>query len=137
MTLSNTANEVIRLAERIREYWDVELPKRHPNYPIIDASEDSGPPPPEEAQLRKLLDGLPADTIYELILLMYLGRGDIDTRDLAGDLQQMRDTFPKPAHAISQMVGKVPLGEYLSDGLERLRNDGIDVDDLHAHPAKP
>ena len=137
MTLSNAAHEVIRLANRIREYWDIELPKRHPNYPVIKPSEDDGPPPPEEAQLRKFLENLPEDTIYELVLLMRLGFGDVDTGDLAGELRRLRDDHANPELAISELMGTAPLGDYLFDGLETLRTEGIDVDDLLGHPAKP
>ena len=48
MKLSETVKEVIALAEVIRNYWDTELPKRHPDYPFVHPGEDSGPPPPEE-----------------------------------------------------------------------------------------
>jgi hypothetical protein len=55
MMFSQTAAEVIGLATAIRGYWNTELPKRHPNYPVVSLGEDSGPPPPpEEARLRGL-----------------------------------------------------------------------------------
>lgn len=137
MKLSEIATEVILLADSIRAYWDKELPKRHPDYPFIKPGESSGSPPPEASQLRRLLLGLDDELVYQLILVMYLGRGDFDTRDLDGDLQQMRDTFGKPENAVAQMMDKAPLGDYLADGLEILRNEGIDVDQMIPHPAKP
>ena len=33
MKFSETLDTVIALAETIRDYWNVELPKRHPDYP--------------------------------------------------------------------------------------------------------
>ena len=33
MKFSETLDAVIALAETIRDYWNVELPKRHPDYP--------------------------------------------------------------------------------------------------------
>ena len=83
MKLSETAATVIDLATAIRDYWNTELPKRHRNYPVVSAGEDSGPPPPEEAKLRSFLEKLPDEEIYKLILLMYVGRGDFGTDDLA------------------------------------------------------
>ncbi len=126
--LSEVVQEVIRLAERIRVYWDTELPKRHPDYPIVNPGEDSGPPPPEEAQLRKLLMKLPAEMIYKLVLIMYLGRDDFDTRDLAEQFREIKDDFPKSEWAVSQMMAKAPLADYLIDGLAKLSQDQIDVD---------
>ncbi len=52
MKLSETVSEVIALAEAIRNYWDAELPKRHPDYPFVHPGEDDGPPPPEEQKLK-------------------------------------------------------------------------------------
>jgi hypothetical protein len=63
MKLAETTEEVIALAQAVRDYWNAELPRRHPNYPIINPGEDSGPPPPEEKKLRNLLARLPEDVI--------------------------------------------------------------------------
>ena len=128
--LSEVVQEVIRLAEQIRVYWDTELPKRHPDYPIVNPGEDSGPPPPQEAQLRKLLMKLPAETIYKLVLIMYLGRDDFNTRELAEQYREIKDDFPKPEWAVSQLMAKATLADYLIDGLARLSQDQIDVDSM-------
>ncbi len=134
MKLSEAAKEVIVLAEAIRTYWDTELPKRHPHYPFIHLGEDSGPPPPEEQKLKDLLASLPEDAIYKLALIMYLGRGDFGTDDLAGRYQALRETFGNPRWAASQMMGKTPLADYLTDGLAELRKAGIDMDQLSFAP---
>ena len=130
MRLSETTQEVIRLAEEIRRYWSEELPKRHPNYPAVSPGEDSGPPPPEQQRLRELLLSLPPDAIYRLALIMYLGRGDFEASDLAKEYEYVRTTFTKPSWAASQMLGKPPLADYLADGLSKLRDRGLDVDHL-------
>src|SRR5947209_17797467 len=108
MKLSETAKEVIALAEAIRNYWDAELPKRHPHYPFVHPGEDSGPPPPEEKRLRDLLASLPDDDVYKLALIMHLGRGDFGTEDLVGNFEALKETFGKPELAASQMVAKAP-----------------------------
>jgi hypothetical protein len=133
--LSDVAAQVIDLARARRDYWDDELPKRHPDYPLIHPSEDSGPPPPQEAQLEELLAGLPEDMIYKLILIMYLGRGDFAAQDLDHNYKQIKETFGKPSYASSQIIDTVPLADYLADGLAALREQGIGVDSLL--PAKP
>src|SRR5438105_3779367 len=128
MKLSEAAAEVGRLAKAIHIYWDRELPKRHPHYPLIRSGEDSGPPAPEEAQLQEFLNGLPSDQIYALVLLMYIGRGDETVDHLSERYQTVKETFDTPEHAIAQMASKRSLDEYLTDGLAELEKRGIDVD---------
>jgi hypothetical protein len=130
MKLSEAANRVIDLARKVREYYSSELPKRHPNYPLVGIDEESAPPPPEEMELRDFLRGLPVETIYQLVLVMYLGRGDFGTDQLAAYFKDLKDTFDNPDYAASQMMGKAPLAEYLADGLEELRKHHLNVDKL-------
>jgi hypothetical protein len=130
LKLSQVVDQVIDLASRIRAYWDAELPKRHPDYPLVRAGEDTGPPPPEEAELQTLLRNLPPQVVYQLILIMYLGRGDFDPADLQASFEYVPQTFGKPEWAISQMMEKAPLADYLADGLEQLRKRNVDVDNL-------
>jgi hypothetical protein len=130
MKLSETAATVIDLATAIRDYWNTELPKRHPNYPVVSPGEDSGPSPPEEAKMRSFLEKLPDEEIYKLILLMYLGRGDFGTDDLAMHYRTLQDRFRKREWAISQMEGKAPLADYLADGIAELQKSRIDMDHL-------
>jgi hypothetical protein len=139
MKLSEVAEKVIALARRVREYYDAELPKWYPDYPLINPAQDGPPSPKEEQELRNLLRSLPADTIYRLILVMYLGRGDFGVEDLAGNYEALKQTFGKPEWAASQMLEKAPLGEYLADGLSELNRHRIPVDDLpleHTEEAK-
>jgi hypothetical protein len=42
MKLSETARDVIALADAIRDYWAAELPKRHPNYPLVNPGKTLG-----------------------------------------------------------------------------------------------
>ena len=42
MKLHTAASKVIDLAKTVRDYWATELPKRHPNYPLVDP--DAGHP---------------------------------------------------------------------------------------------
>jgi Protein of unknown function (DUF3775) len=128
MKLSETTAEVIALATAIGDYWDTELPKRHPNYPFISPTEDSGPPPPEEKKLKDLLTSLSADDVYKLTLLMYVGRGDFGTDDLAKHFGMLKKRFANPDNAIAQMMGKASLADYLTDGLAELEKSGIDLD---------
>lgn len=137
MTLSDAAQTVIDLANKIRAYWAAELPKYHPDYPVISPGEPTAPPPEEKRQLRDLLKSLPTDLIYQLALVMYLGRRDFGTADLPGQFAYLKSTVQKPEFAISQMLEKAPLGEYLADGLARLEMAGIDPDNLPLKTSKP
>jgi hypothetical protein len=118
------------LAKAIRDYWAAELPRRHPNYPLVDPDADSGPPPPEEKELRQFLKRLSADTVYKLALIMYLGRGDFDTTDLPAEYQAIKAGFESSAALIAQMLENAPLADYLEEGMAMLTSHGIDLDKL-------
>jgi hypothetical protein len=130
MSLSEAAKRVIDLARKVREYYTTELPKRHPNYPLVGPDEQTAPPPPEEKELRNYLGTLSDEMISQLILIMYLGRGDFGMEELPGYYEALRGTFGDPEHAAAQMMDKAPLADYLSDGLEELRKHKIDVDKM-------
>ena len=130
MTLSNATKKVLRLARVIQNYWDAELPKRHRDYPFVHPGEDSGPPPPEEQELRNLLVNLPDDAVYQLLVIMGLGRDEISTSEIATRLERLKETFESKDAAIAQIMAKASLADYLEDGLERLKQDKIDVDAL-------
>jgi hypothetical protein len=130
MSLSQAVSEVIALSTAIRKYWDTELPKRHPHYPVVAPGEDSGPAPPERDKLKDLLTKLPEELVYKIALLMYLGRGDFGTDDLATHYESLKQRYAKPEWAISQMMGKAPLADYLADGVAELKKSGIELDDL-------
>ncbi len=130
MKLSEAVREIIRLGDASRAYWDRELPKRHPHYPIIRAGEDSGPPPPEDAQIQALLESLPEDQLYALILLMYVGRGDFSADHLLPAYQTMKEMFPSKDLAIAQMTENWTLAEYLTDAMEEIEKRHIDLDSL-------
>ncbi len=130
MKLSETTEEVIRLAEQVHRYWSQELPKRHPKYPLVQPGEDDGPPPPEENRLRELLANLSADQLYQLALIMYLGRGDFEPADIAKQYGSVRTRFGEPKWAAMQLMGKASLADFLREGLDKLRDSRLDVDHL-------
>jgi hypothetical protein len=132
---SEAAAEVIRLADARRDYWDRELPKHYPEYPLIRASDPRPPSSPDDVELRRLFTRLDSEIVYKLILTMYLGRDDFAASNLEGHYVDMKSTFPEARVATSQMAGKAPLGDYLRDGLERLSRAGIDLDHVSLEPA--
>src|SRR5438105_13714841 len=94
-TLSGIAQRVIDLARKVREYYDAELPKRHPDYPLIHDDDQSTPPPPEERELKGFLEALSDDMIYQLLLIMHLGRRDFGADDLAASYEALKETFTR------------------------------------------
>jgi hypothetical protein len=130
MKLSEAVREIIRLGDASRAYWDRELPKHHPHYPKIRAGEDSGTPPPEDAQILALLKSLPEDQLYALILLVYIGRGDFSADHLHPAYQTMKEMFPSKDLAIAQITGTWTLAEYLIDAMEEIQKRNIDLDGL-------
>jgi Protein of unknown function (DUF3775) len=125
---SETVATVMNLVRAMLEYPKPELPERDRDLPFPDGW-DSGPTPPEP-ELRSFLGTLREEEIYKLTLLMYLGRGDFGTRDLATHFQCVRDRFHKPEYARSQMLGKAQLGKLLAAGMAKLQRSGFDIDSL-------
>jgi hypothetical protein len=63
---------------------------------------------------------------------MYIGR-DHDSKeglDMLDHYQDMSDSFDDPQDAIRQMVEKLPLPDYLKEGIEILRKHRKDIDSL-------
>jgi Protein of unknown function (DUF3775) len=132
MNLSEAVKRVIDLARKVRDYYSTELPKRHPSYPLVGADEEPPPPPPEETELREFLTRLPEDMVSQLLLIMYLGRGDFGTDHLNEYYETLQHwkNGSRPADAVSQFMDKAPLADYLSDGLDELRKHRISPDRL-------
>lgn len=130
MKLSEVVREVIRLGDASREYWDRELPKRHPRYPVIGPDETPPAPPPEDSQIQRLLESLPENQLYGVMVLAYLGRGDFSIDNLSRAFEEMKESFPSSTLAIAQLVGTNELAEYLTDATEEIQTRHIDLDCL-------
>jgi hypothetical protein len=136
MKFSQVLKQVTELAEAIHTYWERELPKRHPDYPLVNPGEDDGPPPPEEETLRQFLSSLPAETIYKLALIASLRWGTLDRRDLAADYRSLQERFDTPEEAAAILLGRASLADELTGGLENLQKHKINVDKLSFTPVK-
>jgi hypothetical protein len=137
MLFSDVVNKVIDLARKVRQYYDAELPKRHRNYPLVGADEETAPPPPEEEKLKEFLESLPEDMIYQLLLIMYLGRGDFDADDFGAQFETRKHTIGDPEYAASVLMLYVTvLADELSDGLDELRKHGISLERMSSKKAK-
>jgi hypothetical protein len=135
MNLADLADRVLVLAQAISDYWDVELPKRHADYPFVHPGEDSGPPPPETAELEQFLTGLPDDTLYRLAAIVLIGQRRLPPPPRT-DLADLNEWFDSPNDITSYVVesGGALAGE-LDFGLERLGPDGVaDLETLRVPP---
>ena len=141
MNLSDVVNKVIDLSGKIRDYYDVEMPKRFPNYPLINSaageSEEDVPPPPEARELSDFLASLPEETIYQLYLLMHLGRWVFSANDLAENYERLKKSVETAENAVFEMTAfEDTLGDNLLDALEELRQYKINVDKLPLRKAR-
>jgi hypothetical protein len=85
----------------------------------------------EERRLWNFLQAQPANLVYLLTALMYLGRGDYRSKDdFLNTYADMSSTFGSPRAAARQMVVKTVLPDYLEQGLQRLQEMGLDIDQL-------
>ena len=130
MSFLDTVHRVIDLARQTNEYYDAELPKYHRDYPLIRPGEVGPPPPRAEAELEAFMGSLPSDSIYRLMALMYLGRGDFAADDLQAMQTDLKKTYPKRKQAIDQILSKGPLAKYLRQGLRSSIGDGNGVEPL-------
>jgi hypothetical protein len=134
MKVSEAAKRVIDLSRKIHDYYEVELPKYYPNYPLVepeDVEEDKVPSPPEEKELRDFLASLPEETIYQLILIMHLGRYECSTKNLAAHYDSLKELVGNAEQVRFEMMDlKGVLADQLSDGLEELSKHGLNVDKL-------
>jgi hypothetical protein len=141
MNLSEAAKRVIELGRKVRAYYETELPKRFPNYPLVNPGDDPDapdvPPPPEEIQLQDFLATLSENMIYQLILLIYLGRGDFSSGDLAGYYAALKGTVGDREQVADYiMTFKATVADNLEDGLEELRKHKINVDKMQLQKIK-
>jgi hypothetical protein len=136
MKLSEAVEKVIDLATVIREYWETELRKRHPDYPIANPGEAPVPPPLEEKVLEKFFASLPGDMVNQIWLIMSLGRGYFDVQEMPEFYKTLKENFGSPTELASLMVYQATLADDLRDGLAELKKKKNDVDKLPLKPAK-
>ena len=131
MTFTETVKRVMDLSTAIHKYWDVELRKRHPNYPFIgEEGEDDGPPPPEEAELRDLLQSLPPEELYKLVAVAERGRKPYPMAEFMNRWRKAAGEGLPIAEIISELVGRYYLAADLFDGLNALSAAGVDMNGL-------
>ncbi len=83
-----------------------------------------------ERRLHEFLEAQPPSVAYLLTAIMYLGRGDFDAKEVVDQYTDMRETFGGQKWAARQMLERLPLPEYLEEGLKKLARARLDVDKL-------
>ncbi len=137
MKLSEDLPQIIRLAEAIQDYWEAELPKRHPNYPFIQEGADDGPPPPELAELGILLETLSEEQLYSLLTLQSIGQSPTRINKVEATFQKMHTYFPTSEQAIKALLLMPMVGQFLRKGQALIEKIGLDVDHFLLTPSMP
>jgi hypothetical protein len=131
MNLSDAVNRVIELSDKVHDYYETELRKRYPSYPLVDLDEGNVPPPHEEQELRDFLSSLSDELIYQLTLIRDLHRGVVGRDDLAEAYETSKEMIGDRENAISELMYSVTaLADELSHALEEFREYKINVDKL-------
>jgi hypothetical protein len=133
MKLSQLIAEVVQLNNAVMEFEHAEIQKLYPGAHAVPISVyDRIPPAPARQQLHDLVRAQSPATIYMLIVLWRLGRGDFRARsNLRKRYLEVGDSFPSVRAATGYLLGK-KLPRYLGEALRQLARAGIDVDQLLA-----
>lgn len=130
MTFSEVVERVLPLATAMHGYYEAELPKHYRDYPLMNPGEVDPPPPPEENQLRELLDRLPDDVIFKLLVLKEVGTQVRSNRDLARRYEALKRTYDERRWAVDTLLRRLSYGEPLWVSVEEMKDFGIDMDEL-------
>lgn len=131
MTFSEVVARVTELATAINAYWDTELRKVHPRYPIVNPDIPDPPPPPEEEELRRFLGARPAEEVHKLMAIYHLGVGRFKPADFPGPARP--DGLPElMTDEIIDEFATGDLSEFLLVGVHDLRAAGIDLNALES-----
>src|SRR6266480_4856850 len=87
----------------------------------------------EEKQLRDFVHVQPPKVVFLLTAVMYLGRGDFNSKnDFLDYYADVGESFGTAKAAERQLLAKEPLADYLQQGLGKLHDLGLDADKLAA-----
>lgn len=128
MTFTQLIEKVGALSDAISDHNEREGRKAHPHYPWIYPGEPEALPAPEQAELERLLEALPAETLYEVALVLDVGLFWKPVDDVPGLLEEAKRHFGKPDAALWSLVNQRGLSEEYIDGLSRLAKAGFDPD---------
>jgi hypothetical protein len=132
MKVSEIAQEVISLAKAANEARSA---NGADDSPIVASGAYTATVKPrmvEERRLRDFLEKQSASTIYMLLAITYLGRGDFEAKELLEQYRDMGDAFGNAQLAARQMFGMWTLPEFLENGMAKLARARVNVDKLIA-----
>ncbi len=135
--LSEVIPELVRLDEERSDYVWNELPKLYADWPLVGPGEDPDPPIPQEAQILELLQKLPAEMVYQLLVIQQLSRHYYSVQEMSKLYEEIKEEFSKPEAARSFLAGIGSLGDNLMDGVAKLEASQIDVDKVDQYLRKP
>jgi hypothetical protein len=95
--------------------------------PAVTTGPDGRPAPSPVVQLHGLLHGLPAGTLYTLLVIMLVGRGDLcPLDDFLDNYWRVSNDFARPWAAVAYMADLENLAIYLAAGVLALEATGFD-----------
>jgi hypothetical protein len=131
MQLSHLIFEMCRLDSAAEDFVGAEIRKRWPGQNFLRTSDLAEVPrPPQRQELRELLRAQTPATVYMLLTLWRLGRGDFGPEDdLLAEYAEAGDSFPNVRSVMDYLANKC-LTRYFDVALQLLREAGIEVDAL-------
>jgi len=130
MKVSEIAKEVISLAKAANQ---ARVAEGAEDSPIVASGSYTATLKPrlvEERHLREFLEKQSPSTIYLLMALVYLGRGDFEAKNLLEQYGDLSEAFVNAQLAARQMLRMFTLPEFLENGMAKLARAGLDVDKL-------
>jgi hypothetical protein len=130
MKLSEVIHELRQLGQARTHYWETELPKIYPRYPLIYPGEPEEVPGPDEIRMRQFAQSLPIDVLNMLEVLVDLMWRKIEPADIGSRFREYQQRYTDHSYAVNRLMRHGMLELDLEDSLEILADHGIDVDSL-------
>ncbi len=129
MKFSEVIARTVALADAYRDRSPRPAGKGRVRFRPIPLSQLPPGPSPEWNELVGFLRGQPPALLDRMAALMLVGRGDCDPADFEEVFAQLADLRHPSEATATYLAGKVPLGQYLRDGVRELTAAGVDVDE--------
>ncbi|MCI0680972.1 MAG: DUF3775 domain-containing protein [Gemmataceae bacterium] len=130
MKVSEIVREAVSLAKAANE---ARAAQGQEDSPIVASGSYTATVKPritEERRLREFLEKQSSATIYLLLAITNLGRGDFEAKDLLEQYRDMDEAYGDAQLAARQIFEMWPLPEFLEKGMAELDRAGLDIDTL-------
>lgn len=126
MMFDDLLARVIAYAHEIRAAMEKQGRERLRSYPLVYSDEDPGPPPPQQAELEKLLAAQPMERLCALHALERVGRRIMfKAEDLPTLHEEARAELEHAHDAPILLAASTMLGIHIEDAMEKLAEIGL------------